>query len=118
MKMIRIPALLALVAASSTAAFGEDVIEKVMKDYHKGETALCKKVGKGEASPSELSTMLKAYQDMAKAKPGKGTPASWKEKTDALINAVTAMSKGDKSAVGAYKKAVNCKACHDVHKGH
>lgn len=115
MKTIRISALVAALGLTSAFA-GEGVIADAMKKFHKGETAPCKKVGAGEASASELSAILKAYQDMAKEKPSKGTPASWKEKTDALISAVTALQKGDKSAASAYKKAVNCKACHDVHK--
>ena len=108
--------LLAALALSGVSAFGSEVIEESMKKFHKGETAPCKAVAGGTASASELDAILKSYQAIAKESPPKGTAASWKEKCDALIKAVTALKGGDKSAAAAYKKAVNCKACHDVHK--
>lgn len=117
MKLNRIVALLAAVAFSPALFAGEGVIADAMKKFHKGETAPCKKVASGEASASELSAILKSYQDMAKETPAKGTSSSWKEKCDALIAAVTALKSGNKAATSDYKKAVNCKACHDVHKG-
>ncbi len=116
MNRICVTALLAVFSLSASIRAEDDVISNVMKKFHKGETAPCKKVAKGEASASELADILKAYQDMAKAKPEKGTPASWTEKTNALIAAVTALKGGNKAAAADFKKAVNCKACHDVHK--
>jgi len=115
MKTIRISALAAVLGLSCAYA-GEGAIADAMKDYHKGETSVSKHVGAGDASASDINAILKAYQDMAKATPPKGTGASWKEKTDALIKAVTAIKGGNKAAISDYKKAVNCKACHDVHR--
>jgi hypothetical protein len=117
MKRTLTQSLVAALALSGISAFGSEVIEESMKKFHKGETALCKEVGAGTASASDLDAILKSYQAIAKETPPKGTSASWKEKCDALIKAVTALKGGDKSAAAAYKKAVNCKACHDVHKG-
>ena len=114
MKRILLTCLCLTACASFVRA--EGVISNAMKKYHKGETATCKKLAGGTASASELAEMLKCYQDMAAAKPAKGTPASWNEKTTALINAVKALQKDSKDT-SAFKKAVNCKACHEVHKG-
>jgi hypothetical protein len=105
-------ATFAWAADSSTANF--------MKKYHKapkGTDPVCKKAGKGEASKEELQALLTGYQAMAKEQPPKGDAASWKEKTMALVTSTQGLIKGDAAAPKAYGAAVNCKACHDVHKG-
>jgi cytochrome c553 len=48
---------------------------------------------------------------MGQQKPPKGDEKAWKEKTDALLKAT---KDGNKEAFG---KAVNCGACHGMHKG-
>lgn len=87
-----------------------------MKQYHKGDTALCKKVGT-TATDAELATLLKAYQDMCAATPPKGDKAAWVTKCQALIGAVKKVQAKDPAGAAAYKAAVNCKACHTDHKG-
>jgi hypothetical protein len=103
--------------AAKPAAAGSDVIKTAMKQYHKPEDALCKKVSGGTASDAELATMLKAYQDMCAATPPKGDKAAWVKKNQALIGAVKKIQAKDAAGVAAYKAAVNCKACHSEHKG-
>ena len=98
------------------AAAAEGPIADAMKKYHKGDTATCKKVSAGTATPQELADILKGYEGMAGAKPEKGTPASWKEKCDALIAAVKEIQSKNPKGVSDSKKAVNCKACHEVHR--
>ena len=107
---------IALAAAFISTAAASDEIKSVMKKYHKPEDALCKKVGAGTATDSELGDLLKAYKDIAKESPPKGDAASWDKKTKALIDAVTAVKAKDEKGVSAFKEAVNCKACHSVHK--
>ncbi len=104
-----------LLSLSAATADANDVIKDAMKKYHKGETSLTKKVGGGEASPSEIASLLKAYEDMAKESPPKGTKGSWDTKVGALITGVKQIQGG--GSAGAFKQAVACKACHDVHKG-
>ena len=48
--------------------------------------------------------------------PAKGAKAIWVEKCQALIAAVKKVQ-ANKSDTGDFKKAVNCKACHDMFKG-
>lgn len=103
--------------AAKPAAGGSDVIKTAMKQYHKPDDALCKKVSGGTASDAELATMLKAYQDMCAATPPKGDKAAWVKKNQALIAAVKKIQAKDATGVAAYKAAVNCKACHTEHKG-
>ncbi|MCA1962547.1 MAG: hypothetical protein LDL31_01220 [Prosthecobacter sp.] len=111
--------LLVLICLSGSPLFADDAIEQAMKKYHKapqGTDPVCKKVSNGEATADQLSELLKAYEAMAAAKPPKGNQASWDEKNQALISAVKKIQGGDASGVSDYKKAVNCKACHSVHK--
>lgn len=108
--------LLAIAASLATASAGE-ATKKIMKDLHKPEDAMCKKVGRGEATDSDLATLLKAYQDMCADTPAKGAKAVWVEKCQALIAAIKKVQAKDASGTSDYKKAVNCKACHDMFKG-
>lgn len=103
-------------APAKPAAPGSDVIKTAMKQYHKGDDALCKKVGVS-ATDAELATLLKAYQDMCAATPPKGDKAAWVAKCQALIGAVKKVQAKDPAGAAAYKAAVNCKACHTDHKG-
>jgi nitrate/TMAO reductase-like tetraheme cytochrome c subunit len=115
----------ALVLAAGTlvwqvrAADDHEIIENVMKTFHKapkGTDPTCKKASDGKASPDELKQLVAAYEKLAATKPPKGDEASWKDKTSKLLMAARALQKGDADGVAKYKQAVNCKACHDVHK--
>jgi hypothetical protein len=101
---------------AAAPAAGSDVIKTVMKQFHKGDAALCKKVGT-TATDAELASLLKAYQDMCAATPPKGDKAAWVTKCQALIGAVKKVQAKDPAGAAAYKAAVNCKACHTDHKG-
>lgn len=104
---------------SASSALADGVVSDIMKKYHKapaGEDPLCKKVSNGDGTSAELAELLKAYEAMAKEKPEKGLATSWEQKNAALIAAVKKLQKDPKD-VSDYKKAVNCKACHDPHKG-
>ncbi|WP_395753666.1 leucine-rich repeat domain-containing protein [Prosthecobacter sp.] len=101
---------------ATPAPAGSDVIKNVMKQYHKGDDALCKKVGT-TATDADLAALLKGYQDMCAATPPKGDKAAWVTKCQALIGAVKKVQAKDPAGAAAYKAAVNCKACHTDHKG-
>ncbi len=116
MKRILLSCLCLLATAMIVKADADGPIADAMKKYHKGDTATCKKVAAGTATPAELSDILKGYESMVGAKPDKGTDASWKEKCNALIAAVKEIQSKNPKGVSDYKKAVNCKACHEVHR--
>ncbi|MCB1279764.1 c-type cytochrome domain-containing protein [Prosthecobacter sp.] len=103
-------------ADAKPAAAGDDVIATIMKKYHKGDDALCKKVGT-TASDADLAALLKGYQEMCASTPPKGDKAAWVKKCQALIGAVKKVQAKDPAGAAAYKTAVNCKACHTDHKG-
>jgi len=102
-------------AAKTTA--GSDVIKAAMKQYHKPDDALSKKVAGGTATESDLATMLKVYQDMCAATPPKGDKTAWVVKCQAVIGSVKKIQAKDATGIAAFKAAVNCKACHSEHKG-
>jgi nitrate/TMAO reductase-like tetraheme cytochrome c subunit len=113
--MAAAPLMFSVVAADSKT----DPIEEVMKTYHKapkGVDPVCKKAVDGKASPDELKKLVAAYKTLAAAKPPKGDDASWKDKTTKLLAAAQSLEKGETGAAAKYKDAVNCKACHSVHK--
>jgi len=110
---------LALIATATiipmtVAEDGKD-IKKAMKLAMKG--GLNKKVISGEGSDDDKKQLLALFTDMAKDMPPKGDAASWKEKAGALVQASQDMVAGKEGAAGNLKKASNCKACHEVHKG-
>lgn len=91
-------------------------IKEVMKEFHKGDSPLCKKVASGQATKEELKKIVAAYVDMCSQKAPKGEEKSWKELAEKLCVAAKAVEDGKPGAVEAYKAAVNCKACHSAHK--
>ena len=110
-----------LLAVRVTAAEGHDSATKqFMKQYHKapkGVDPVCKKAVDGKATPEEIKRLVAGYRQMVAAKPPKGDAASWTEKTTKLLAAAEELQKGAPDAAAHYKEAVNCKACHSVHKG-
>jgi len=111
----------ALFQTALTAAEGDkdSPTKAFMKKYHggpRGVDTIAKKAEKGEATPEQLKELVAGYTAMTKAKPPQGDDASWKEKTTKLLAAAVALQKGEAGAAENYKKAVDCRACHSVHK--
>jgi hypothetical protein len=109
--------ILLCVTSGLGTANADETVKNAMKKNFKPEDALAKKAGKGEASDAELAGLLKCFEALAKAKPAKGSDSSWAAKTGALVAAVKKVQAKDPSGFSDLKKATNCKACHDVHKG-
>ncbi len=104
---------------SDFAADAKSPIKETMQKYHKapqGTDPVCKKVQTGAATKDEVKGMLAAYIGMSKSAPPQGDAKSWADKCAALVKAAEALDKGEAGAVDKYKAAVNCKACHDVHR--
>jgi len=97
------------VQVSSQAQGKKDVsIAEVMKVCMKG--GLCAKVASGKASDDEKKQLIALFTSLHAATPPKGDAASWKAKTEALLEA---SRKGDGAAL---KAAANCAGCHKAHK--
>jgi hypothetical protein len=91
-------------------------IKEVMKGAHSGKPKLCEKVATGKASKEEKEQLVAYYTALTQNKPPMGDAGSWKEKTEALVAAAKACLADDKEGPAKLKKAVNCGACHGVHK--
>ncbi len=104
------------IAGLSQARLEDEItIKDVMKAAMKG--GLNKTAAEGKASDDQKKELLELYTALHEAKPPKGDEESWKDKTGALKNAAQDLVDGKAGAGDALKKAANCKACHDTHKG-
>lgn len=90
--------------------------KEVMKALHKGDDAVAKKVSKGEGKAADFDLLVLYYTALPLNEPPKGDVKSWQEKTVALLDSAKALKAGKAGALDQYKAAVNCKACHSVHK--
>ena len=90
--------------------------EEVMKALHKGKESLGKKVSDGNGTKEDFKKLLEYYPSLPLNEPPKGDLASWKAKTTALLKATQALDQGAPGALDQFKEAVNCKACHKLHK--
>lgn len=105
----------ALGAGLGVASSPDATIKAVMKEAMKG--GLCKKVASGEGSAEDKKQLLTLFESLTKAKPPMGEDSSWKDKTGALVSAAKEVVDGKPTGTANLKKAANCKACHDTHKG-
>ena len=122
LKFIVAPALiLGLVIGLAALRAADDApkytIKEVMKMAHAGDNALAKKVTSGKATKEEKKKLVDLYTAMAADMPPKGDAESWKEKTSTLVESAIAVEEGKEGASKDLKKAMDCKACHTVHKG-
>jgi len=89
-------------------------IKEVMKIAHKEK--LLDKVAKGDASDAEKKQLVDLYTALGMNKPPKGEAKDFTEKVKPLIEAAKDVVAGKEGAGKDLKKAVQCKACHDIYK--
>jgi hypothetical protein len=92
-------------------------IEQIMEDGFKGKTSLSARISKGQGNEDDFKKMAFLTKELALNHPPKGDLASWTEKTPALKGDADSLAAGKPGALDGFKTAVNCKACHDIHKG-
>jgi hypothetical protein len=95
----------------------ETIMEKAHKPPEKGKPSLFKTVSGGTGSKEQKEELLKLYSDLGKNKPPKGSEKDWKKRTDDIVSAAKEVVADKADALAALKKAVNCKECHEAHKG-
>ena len=103
-------------AGCATKSKASKTIEQVMDEGFKGKGSLSAKVSKGEGSAKDIETMVGLTYQLTLNTPPKGDLRSWTEKTTALHAAAKALAAGNPGAADQWKSAVNCKACHSIHK--
>lgn len=106
----------AFVAGCATKPKPSQSIEQVMEAGFKGKESMCARVSQGNGSAADHQTMVDLTYQLTLNTPPKGDLKSWAEKTTALHAAAKALASNAPGALDAWKTAVNCKACHSVHK--
>jgi hypothetical protein len=118
-KLLALTLLAALAVAPLALAEAKKAkysVKDVMQQVHKGEDNIGKRINRGTASAEDLAKMVEYYSSLPLNDPPRGDKASWQEKTAALVKAADELKAGRANALDHYKKAANCKACHDAHK--
>ena len=114
-------ALIAVVSGctstATSAAKPSMSVEQIMEDGFEGKESLSARISKGQGNEADFKKMAMLTKELALNKPSKGDLASWTEKTQALQAAADSLVAGKPGALDGFKSAVNCKACHSVHKG-
>lgn len=114
--------LAAVISLVTTPVAGADSgkpkhsVKDVMKEVHKGDDNIGKRVAKGAASKEEIDKMVAYYESLPLNEPPRGEKDSWAAKTSKLLTAAKAVQRGAPNAGELYKDAANCKACHNAHK--
>ena len=106
----------AFVAGCATKPKPAQTIEQVMETGFKGKESMCARVSKGEGSAADHMAMVDLTYQLTLNTPPRGDLKSWTEKTTALHAAAQSLAASQPGAMDAWKAAVNCKACHSVHK--
>jgi len=108
--------------AFQSQAHADDANDKVIKEVMKacnsapkGTDPLCKKAVDGKASTEEIAKLVAEYKKLTTTTPPKGDLDDWKDKTAKLYDA-TKKLQADPTAVADFKQALDCKACHSLHK--
>jgi hypothetical protein len=113
-------ALVLLANAFATGADDSDMpkhtIKEVMKIAHAGKAPLYKKVLQGKGTAEDKKELVELYVDLTKDTPAKGSPESWKAKTQALVSAARDVADDKPNATASLKQAANCAGCHRIHK--
>jgi len=107
----------AFMLVSNLLAASDWTLKDIMKQGHKGDTSLLKKVETGAATDQEKQSLLDMYKAMPTLEPPMGDAESWKMKCQALIDAMQGVVDKKETGLSDLKTATNCKACHSVHKG-
>src|SRR5262249_50614848 len=100
---------------SSAQEKPKDAIKDVMQQAHKA--GLLKTVLAAQANKEQREMLAEMYTALTQNKPPRGDEKSWKEKTEVLATAATALAKdaNDKEAMNTLKKSINCMECHTAH---
>ena len=90
--------------------------KEVMKTLHKGQDNIAKHVSQGSGTKEEFDKLVEYYASLPLNEPPKGDKESWTAKSTALFKAAQDLKAGKPNALAGFKQAVNCKACHSVHR--
>ena len=90
-------------------------VKEIMKRTHEGKDNLASEVRNGFGTKEMQKKLLAEYQTLATLKPPRGEEKSWKDRTGAVISALTDLVDG-KDTLGRVHATTDCRACHDAHR--
>jgi cytochrome c556 len=91
-------------------------VEEIMKAVFKGDDSIVKRAAKGKAAKADLDKLAEYVGSLPANDAPQGDPAGWKKKTQAVLDAVTALKAGQTGALAQFNLAVDCKSCHSVYR--
>ena len=107
-----------VVAYSVAAADPAYTIKEVMNMAHGGgNNSLYAKVVSGKASKEDKDQLVDLYTALPDNTPSKGNEKSWKQKSNALLDAAKAVAENKNGSISKLKSANNCQSCHSAHRG-
>src|SRR5437868_4522426 len=106
-------AMLAIVSMGAGKPEPKYSIEEVMQKAHSGKTNLAAKLGQGKLTDKEKTLLIEYYEALGQNKPPRGDAGAWEKRTGDLLAAAKLAVNGSAADKAKFKKAANCKACHD-----
>jgi len=91
-------------------------VDQVMDEGFKGKGSMAARLGENTATDADKQRMVYLTQQLALNQPPKGDPGSWEEKTAKLNRAAVALVDKLPDSLELWRAAVDCKACHSIHK--
>jgi len=91
-------------------------IHDIMEKGFKGRESAAARVGKGEGTKEDFKLLADLTKDLPLNKPELGDEKAYKEKATAVAAAAKLLVEGKPGALDQWKKAANCKACHEAHR--
>jgi hypothetical protein len=91
-------------------------IKQVMKTAHEKDVGLFFQAKAGTIKPEDKKKLAEMYVALGTLKPEKGDAESWKKFTDPIVVAAKDYGDGKDEKAEKLSKALQCKACHTVHR--
>ena len=92
-------------------------ISDFMVENHKGKNSLAAQTREGRADRDRVRVMVNQYRIMANVTPPKGSVEDWKKRVEELVESGNFFFlSGGPESVERYNLAVDCIACHTIHR--
>jgi uncharacterized membrane protein len=92
-------------------------ISEFMNEFHKGKNSLAAQTREGRADRDRVRVMVNQYRIMANVVPPEGSVEDWKMRINELVDSGHfVFLSGGQESFDRYNAAVDCKACHTVHR--
>lgn len=111
--LVGLSGLLVLVSAAAA----DPVIERVMNQGFKGDSSLVHKAAAGTATTGELDRLTDLLRSLPNGSPPRGGNVQFQRRVDRITGLSRTLAGGDARALAPFRAAVDCKSCHESHRG-